>query len=427
MALSLLGSCHQCAGKAAEAIDVLEKAMALRRSGGFTDKEVDDADDLGRLYYQFALQLMKERRVSDAQSQISKLDDLIARYADADGFQRQNHENSLSSAKKWLQEVATSAPDQPASAAGSAKAAASAEADKIRFKCAGCDRVLNVPVDRAGKTGKCPSCATALQIPQAADHYNEGNLMAVCAALGKAYELREQGESERADKGFELAENWLREVLQTPCLPLVIEAEANCLLGTCLRLGGRLAEAKPVLEKGLALKRSTGFLVNEELFYADDLGRVYDRLVQSLITEGHFEQAKALLAQVEGFISQYKSLENFDRVRHEGFVLMGRGFLAAHERRLDEAIHFFKQVLKPPFKEYFASDETVGFVLERACHNIGRIYFLSFYRVTEAIPYFQEALRYCNSGDEDYQTNFALLEEAKSQAAVSQSRVGKLV
>jgi DNA-directed RNA polymerase subunit RPC12/RpoP len=93
--------------------------------------------------------------------------------------------------------------------------------DKIRFACAGCGKSISAPPDKAGQTGKCPSCGKVLQIPQSPDHYKD-NLIAACAALGKAFDLQEQGDNERAEKGFELAENWVREVLQTPGVPLPI-------------------------------------------------------------------------------------------------------------------------------------------------------------------------------------------------------------
>jgi hypothetical protein len=35
----------------------------------------------------------------------------------------------------------------------------------IRFPCPGCNRVMKAPRDVAGRTGKCPSCSTRIQIP----------------------------------------------------------------------------------------------------------------------------------------------------------------------------------------------------------------------------------------------------------------------
>ena len=37
----------------------------------------------------------------------------------------------------------------------------------IRFSCPGCEKTLNVPDEKAGKTGKCPQCLTAFVIPEA--------------------------------------------------------------------------------------------------------------------------------------------------------------------------------------------------------------------------------------------------------------------
>jgi tetratricopeptide (TPR) repeat protein/predicted RNA-binding Zn-ribbon protein involved in translation (DUF1610 family) len=291
--------------------------------------------------------------------------------------------------------------------------------DKISFACPGCGKVILAAADRAGKSGNCPACGAAIQIPQTPDHY-KADLMAVCAALGKAFELQEQGECERAKKGFELAENWVRELLQKPCLPLAIEAEANCLLGTCCKCGGlrggRFAEAQVALEKGLALGRNKGFMLNEEWLYADTLGDVYDHAVQALISEGHLDAAKELLARVEGFVCHYKSLEKFERVRHEGYILSAKGSIAGHEGQLPQAIHFLKQLLAAPFKEYFASNTTHNFVLERACHNIGRIYHFAYGRSEEAIPYLQEALDFCEAGDGEFAEGQVLLDRVRRKA-----------
>lgn len=178
-----------------------------------------------------------------------------------------------------------------------------------------------------------------------------------------------------------------------------------------------MEEARQVLEKGLALGRSAGFALNEEWMYADDLAVVYDLAVQSLITSGKLDQAKTLLAQVEDYVAHYKTLEKFEHVRHAGYILLARGMLAANERQGEQSIHYLKQLLASPFKEYFASDETQRFVLALACENIGRTYFLKAYRVKEAIPYFEEALRYYDQDDSQLRSVQELLAEAKSQAA----------
>ena len=65
---------------------------------------------------------------------------------------------------------------------------------KINFACSGCGKAIIAPADRAGKTGKCPACGVAIQIPQTPDYY-KGDLMAACTAIGKAADLRGGGES----------------------------------------------------------------------------------------------------------------------------------------------------------------------------------------------------------------------------------------
>ena len=296
--------------------------------------------------------------------------------------------------------------------------AVSTEMDKIQFQCSGCGKSVSVPVEKAGKTDKCPFCGVAVQISQTPDYY-KADLMAACAALGKAWELQESGEVQRAKNGLELAEKWVREVLQVPCLPPAVETDALCVLGMRYKSDGiaQFAKAQATLEKGLALGRSKGFVLDQEWLYADVLGDVYDHAVHTLIISGELDEAKALLSRVDGFVSHYKQCGKFDRVRHEGYILFARGMIAGHEGQLDNSIHLLKQLLASPFKEYFASNKTHNFVLERACHNIGRVYFLKFYRVKEAIPYLEEALRYGEEGDDDYQTTASLLEAAKSQAA----------
>ena len=269
---------------------------------------------------------------------------------------------------------------------------APASSEKINFACSGCGKAILAPADRAGKAGKCPGCGVTLQIPQTVDRY-KGDLMAACAAIGKAAELRDAGEDERANKGFAIAETWVREILQHPCLPFAIEAEANCLLGTCCKSVGRFAEAQTALEKGLALGRSKGLAVMEEWFYADALGDVYDQGVHVLIIEGQLDQAKALLAQVEGFVSHYKSLDQFDWVRHEGFVILARAMIAGNDCP-DAAIQHFGQLLRSPYKEYFASHQPLMFVIAQASRNIGQIYHMAYGRSDEAIPYIQESLKY---------------------------------
>ena len=289
--------------------------------------------------------------------------------------------------------------------------------DTTKFTCSGCGRSIDIPSDMTDKTLKCPSCGDSRQVQHSPEDQKH-NLMAACAAMGKAFDLQEVGESERAKKGFELAETWVREVLDLSGLPPSITAEANCLLGTCCKCVGRFAEARTFLEKGLALGRNTGFVLNEEWLYADTLGDVYDADIHLLITSGKQVQAKALLTQVESFVSCYKSCEKFESVRHEGYMLMARGMLAVHDRQPD-AIAYFEKLLASPFKEWFTSNKTHNFVLALAYANVGSFHFPEAYRPKEAIPYFEEALKYCDTDDDSESRRVReLLAEAKSQAVV---------
>ena len=43
--------------------------------------------------------------------------------------------------------------------------------DKIQFQCPGCAIVLSAPAEKAGKTRRCPSCGSTLQIPQTPDSF----------------------------------------------------------------------------------------------------------------------------------------------------------------------------------------------------------------------------------------------------------------
>lgn len=38
-------------------------------------------------------------------------------------------------------------------------------ADNIRFRCTHCDKPVSVPVEHAGKKGKCPGCGAMLRVP----------------------------------------------------------------------------------------------------------------------------------------------------------------------------------------------------------------------------------------------------------------------
>jgi formylglycine-generating enzyme required for sulfatase activity/predicted RNA-binding Zn-ribbon protein involved in translation (DUF1610 family) len=167
MALSLLGSRYEYDGKNAQAIDAYEKSVALRRSKGVTDNESGDADALANLYDDAIERLVSTGQRDNAETVISKLNDLIAHYRRVDGFQEEKHESAVLLARTRLQEQTSPAAARPVSTMASPKATASTEADKIRFKCAGCGKALNVPVDKAGKTGKCPSCGAAITIPMA--------------------------------------------------------------------------------------------------------------------------------------------------------------------------------------------------------------------------------------------------------------------
>ncbi len=48
--------------------------------------------------------------------------------------------------------------------------------EKITFSCLGCGKGISAPVDKAGKTGKCPSCGVALQIPDASGRQDDAPL-----------------------------------------------------------------------------------------------------------------------------------------------------------------------------------------------------------------------------------------------------------
>ena len=325
-----------------------------------------------------------------------------------------------SQVKGLFPESTSVAASPPVPKTTSPEPAVSAETNKIQFQCSGCGKGVSFPSDKAGKTDKCPFCGVALQVPQTPDYY-KNDLMAACAAIGKAVELRDNGESERANKGFELAETWVRKVLQNPCLPFAIEAEANCMLGTCCKSVGRFAEAQTAMEKGLALGRSKGFAVMEEWLYADDLGDVYDTAVHLLIIEGQFNQAKALLAQVEGFVSHYKSLENFDRMRHEGFILLARAMITVHEDHLDSSIQYFGQLLSSPYKEYFASHPSLTFVIGQASRNIGQIYHMAYGRSDEAIPYIEESLKYFQGDTEEFASAQTLLDRVRRKRGLIQA------
>ena len=55
--------------------------------------------------------------------------------------------------------------------AGDGERSAEHSTDTIQFTCSACAKVVSVLADKAGKTGKCPTCGVALQIPQTRDYY----------------------------------------------------------------------------------------------------------------------------------------------------------------------------------------------------------------------------------------------------------------
>ena len=108
-------------------------------------------------------------------------------------------------------------------------------ADKIKFACSQCSKVVNATPDKAGKTAKCPACGFTLQIPHTRDYYKQ-HLVAAADALLKNMELRRQGDGQQALMCVVAAEQAAREVLASPCLPWLppgYEVTALKLLGDC--------------------------------------------------------------------------------------------------------------------------------------------------------------------------------------------------
>jgi len=252
------------------------------------------------------------------------------------------------------------------------------------------------------------------------------NLKSACQSFVKASELRDGGDKEAAETSLRVAESLALGVIRSPSLATPIEADARCILGWIQKLGGRHQDAQASLEKGHALGIAKGFAMGMESFHADYLADLYDLDAQSLFSSGKPDEAIAILTKLEDFVSRYKSSENFNSVRHEGYLLFGRGKTATLQGNLNEAVDSFKRILSPPYKDWFESNKHHNFVLQGAYESIGRILFHGFYRVDEAIPYLQEALRYCEKGDENYQSNLAFLEEAKSQPTLPSDLKAKL-
>ena len=87
--------------------------------------------------------------------------------------------------------------------------------------------------------------------------------------------------------------------------------------------------------------------------------------------------------------------------------------IAGNERRLDAAIQHFGQLLRSPYKEYFASDQSLTFVIGQASRNIGQIYHMAYGRSDEAIPYIEESLKYYEPNSEELADAQTLLDRVR--------------
>ena len=191
------------------------------------------------------------------------------------------------------------------------------------------------------------------------------------------------------------------------------------IIGVAHSFTDRRAEARAYLEQSLAVFALPETPPDDFVpFIADSLGEIYRATIHRAISNGDLQQAKALCPKVADLIMSFKSFEIFNWINDEGFLLLAEGLIAGHEEDWKKAISSFERVLESPYKEHFENGQR--FVLGVANENIARYYFLVVHRAHQAVPYFEEALRYLEHRDERYHTLQLLLQEAKSHSATRQ-------
>lgn len=291
--------------------------------------------------------------------------------------------------------------------------------DKITFACSGCGKSIVAPAAKAGKSGSCPSCGTSITIPIPAPPSTTENdnveepVPPVMVALDAL-----------ANEDYSRAITLANEVLQTANTSPVEYGLALGIIGSAYKLTDHHAEGREYLENALSLFADQESLPGLVPVFADNLGDIYDGAIHGAVAGGDVQQAKMLCPKLADLIGRYKSFEGFNWVAHEGLLLLAEGMIAGqHEGNWAKAIPLMQRVLQSPYKEHFASG--LRFVLGLANENIGRYYFLTAYRINEAIPYFDDALRYLDQGDEQYERVRLLLADAKSQAA-GQAKISSL-
>jgi tetratricopeptide (TPR) repeat protein len=360
MALSTLGSCYDLDGRRVEAMDAMERAMALRRLKGYTGNESADAGALGELYDDAVVRMVCAGQLNEAQAIISKLSELIACYRNVDALQWAKHEKILLLAKGLVPTPSFLAPGWLVATAASPKA--------------------------NGTEESVPSVMVALD------------------ALA----------NEDYPRASELAQG----VLRTSNACSAEFALALGIIGSAYKITNRFVEARPHLENSLALftlQESPPDLVP---VFADSLGYIYDSTIHAAIANKDVQQAKSLCPKLANLIARFKSLSSFNWIYHEGMLLLAEGIiLGQDEWNWEQAIALMQRVVESPYKEHFAGGDS-RYVLGLAYDNIGRYYFLVAYRPEDSIPYFEEALQFFDQGDSQWRDTQALLEEAKLQPAV---------
>lgn len=316
-------------------------------------------------------------------------------------------------------------------------------ADKIKFACSQCSKVVNATPDKAGKTAKCPACGSTLQIPQTRDYYKQ-SLVAAADALLKSMELRSQGEGQQALMCVMAAEQAAREVLASPCLPWLppgYEVTALNLLGDCgwqvmddryepsaLKVlgdscdrGGRLTEAQAALEKALVFGRSKGY-TDQEVGIANALCSIYALAVLREASGDHLDKAAAIASKMDDLVRCHKQAEGFESQEHGSALLMANAMIdamtAEQQCDYDNALALYNNLLESPYMKCSGSGTTLRWLVWTAYMRIGRILFLYQWRVRDAIPYLQNAVRYSEKDDAQLQEARSLLEDAMSQPPI---------
>ena len=152
---------------------------------------------------------------------------------------------------------------------------------------------------------------------------------------------------------------------------------------------------------------------------ADTLGRIYGLTVLRAASAGYLDEATAIASKLDDLLRCYREVEGFQPQEHGSALLMANTTInavtAEHQCDYENALVLYNTLLESPYIKCSGSGRTIRWLVGTAYTHIGRILFLYQWRVQDAIPFLQNAVRYCDQDDEQLQEAQSLLEDAMSQ------------